>query len=142
MNLASSARWMERPEHSSRHSLVPASCFPAGFFDLNRFSATAMVSRPGRSPASSVSFTRRSVLGVALADVFCGDTCAECPGVTSSRLTHSQYFIQPRFKIFFSLGPQANLLNRNSLLRRAHPGHQFLDILPRFFMIFAQILRL
>src|SRR6202035_3056832 len=49
MDLASTSRRMERPEQSSRHSLIPESWFSARFFNLNRFSATANVSRPVRS---------------------------------------------------------------------------------------------
>ena len=52
--------------------------------------------------------------------------------VTDRRLTHSQDFIQTRLKIFLPLGPQANSLNRHSILYGAHPGHQLLDILARF----------
>src|SRR5882762_8742177 len=133
VDLASSSRRMERPEQSSRHSLIPESWLSARFFNLNRFSATANVSRPGRSPASKVSFTpRRAVACGAPAEAFCGATCAERLGIVKSRLTHSQDFIQTRFKVFLSLGPQANSPNRQSFLRQTHPRHQLLDILPRF----------
>src|ERR1700692_306044 len=139
MDLASSSKRMERPEHSSRHSLIPAPWLSARFFNLNLFSATAKVSRPGRSPASNVSFTPRALLGRAAAGAFCGATCAVRPGVARSRLTHSQNFIQTRFKVFLSFGPQTHSIDRQSFLHRAHPGHQHLDILPRFLLIFAQI---
>src|SRR5467141_4393856 len=143
VDLASSSRRMERPEQSSRHSLIPESWPSARFFDLNRFSATANVSRPGRSPASNVSFTpRRTVVCGAPVEAFCGVTCADRPCTARTKLTNNQNFIQTRLKVFLSLGPQANSLNRQSFLRQAHPRHQLLDILPRFLLIFAQILRL
>src|SRR5882672_2314216 len=136
VDLASNSRRMERPEQSSRHSLISESWLSARFFNLNRFSATANVSRPGRSPASNVSFTpRRPLVCGGPVEAFCGATCAGRPCTVKSRLTHSQDFIQTRFKVFLSLGPQANSPNRQSFLRQAHPRHQLLDILPCFLLI-------
>src|SRR6266550_9171998 len=134
---------MERPEQSSRHSLIPDSWLSARLFNLNRFSAIANVSRPGRRPASNVSFTpRRTVVCGASVGAFCGVTCADRPCTARTRLTHSQDFIQTRLKVFLSLGPQANSRYWQSFLHQAQPRHQLLDILPRFLLIFAQILRL
>src|SRR5690242_16375737 len=142
MPLASSSSRIERPEQSSRHSLIPELWLSPTVFDLKRFSAAARVSRPGRKPASSVSLTRCTAVCGAAEEVFWGAVCAEPACVTASRLAHSQDLIQTRFKIFLSLGPQAQTLDRQSFFSRTHPPHQLLDILPRFLLIFAQILRL
>jgi hypothetical protein len=77
MDLASSPRRIERPEQSSRHSLIPDTWLPERVFDLNRFSATANVSRPGRNPASNVSFTLRTLVGETADEAFCCATCVE-----------------------------------------------------------------
>src|SRR5882672_5520387 len=110
MPLALSSRRIERPEQSSRHSLIPEPVPEPGLsatvFVLNRFSATATVSRPGRNPASNVSFTRWTA--------GCGTVaaaCAEPDCLARSRLAHSQNFIQTRFKVFLALGPQADFFN-------------------------------
>src|ERR1019366_5807972 len=145
MDLPSSSRRMARPEQPSRHSLASESWFVARFLALNLFSATAKVSRPGRSPASRVSFARCAPACAALRDsngAPGAGELAEKPGAARVTLTHSQNFIEPRFKVVFSLGPQANTLHGHGFFHRAHPAHQFLDILSRFLLIFAQILRL
>src|SRR5258707_5344583 len=146
MPLALSSRRIERPEQSSRHSLIPEPIPEPGLsptvFVLNRFSATATLSRPGRNPASNVSFTRWTAGCGTVAAAFCAATCAEPACVARSRLAHSQDFIQTRFKVFLTLRPQADFFNGKRFLFRTHPPHQLLDILPRFLLIFAQILRL
>src|ERR1700722_13764711 len=127
-NLASSSRRIERPEQSSRHSLTPESLSPDDVFDLKRFSAIAKVSRPGRSPASNVSFAGCGLPLAATADFVCRLEAAE-PAAVSTRLRHSQNFIEPRFEVLLPLRPQTDALYRQGFLHRAHPTHQFLDIL-------------
>src|SRR5258708_815546 len=129
---------MERPEQASRHSFEPGVESSDSSFGLRRFSATANVSRPGRSPARSVSFMRFTAgLLPALVGVACCSAAAATQAAASARLAQIQNFIEPRFKVFFSLGPQAEAIHGQSFLHGAHPAHEFLDILSRFLLIFA-----
>src|SRR5580704_15030548 len=141
-DLASTSRRIERPEQSSRHSLVLEFGSSIRFLDLKRFSATVKVSRPGRNPASCVSLVWRIALCPALRGMIRARAAAAALAVASARLAHSQNFIEPRFKVFLSFRPQSEALHGHSLLRRAHPAHEFLYILSCFLLIFPQILRL
>src|SRR5580704_14009559 len=96
---------------------------------LNRFSATAKASRPGRNPASSVSLIWRTALCPAPGGETRFPAAAATLATATTKLAHSQNFIEPRFKVFLSLGPQPKPLHGQGFLHRAHPGHEFLDIL-------------
>src|SRR5579872_6487090 len=139
MDLASTSKRIERPEQSSRHSLDPEFGSSERLLPLNRFSATANVSRPGLRPASRVSLVCRIATcpapGVEIRAP--AATAGFAPAI--ARLAHSQNFIEPRFKVFLSLGPQSKTLHGQGFLHGAHPAHEFLDILSRFLLIFAQI---
>src|SRR5579864_1161138 len=142
MDLASTSKRIERPEQSSRHSLDPEFGSSERLLPLNRFSATAKVSRPGLKPASKVSLLWRTAACPAPGGEIRARAATAEPAAANARLAHSQNFIEPRFKVFLSLGPQSETLHGQGLLHCAHPAHEFLDILSRFLLIFAQILRL
>src|ERR1700722_414225 len=134
---------MERPEQASRHSFEPGVESSDSSFGLSRFSATANVSRPGRSPARSVSFMRftagllPALVGVACCSAAAATQVMATQAAASARLAQIQNFIEPRFKVFFSLGPQTEAIHGQSFLHGAHPAHEFLNILSRFLLIFA-----
>src|SRR3974390_1595836 len=116
---------MERPEQSSRHSRAPEFVSSETALPLNFFSATVNVSRPGRNPASIVSFPGCSPLCPAAAGGIRATVAAAALAPTARRLAHSQNFIEPRFKVFLSLGPQPKTLDGKGILHRAHPTPQF-----------------
>src|ERR1700677_4748157 len=97
-DLPSNSRRMARPEQASRHSLIPVLSSAARFLALNLFSATAKVSRPGRSPASRVSFARRAPACSALLDSRVAPRAgalAEKTRIIRATLTQGQDLIEP-----------------------------------------------
>src|ERR1700730_18279642 len=96
------------------------------FLVLKRFSATAKVSRPGRSPASKVSLAGCAPAFAAVCELDCavGAEVLVCGArTTSARLRHSQNLIEPGFKVFLPLGPQPDALHGHGFLHHAHPTH-------------------
>src|SRR5271165_5036907 len=103
MPLASISNRIDRPEQASRHSLDPELDSSERSLGLKRFSATAKVSRPGRNPASSVSFlwcNSGNFTGPALGDESCfcvgGAAAAGAHAAASARLAQIHNFIEPR----------------------------------------------
>src|SRR6185437_3343267 len=107
-----------RPVHVSCHDLLSASLsWLDTYLVLYRFSAAESESWPGRSPASVNSLAR-----FAAAVSLCA-AAANAHNVTQiAALVHSENFVQPRLKVFFPLGPQFILGDRQCLLHGTHPS--------------------